>query len=97
MLRVLVPDIATYDTFYKRLIRRVDLFDVRTIFVMEELKSTTAVPLDYAFGDPTPGTRQSLSGGRPPRHRRWPARGPWASPETQSWESRRQPTPRRSP
>ena len=62
MLRVLVPDIATYDTFYKRLIRRVDLFDVRTIFVMEELKSTTAVPLDYAFGDPTPGTRQSLSG-----------------------------------
>ncbi|MFT6549486.1 MAG: Lrp/AsnC family transcriptional regulator, partial [Acidimicrobiales bacterium] len=39
------------DAFYKRLIRRVDLSDVRTIFVMEELKSTTAVPLDYAFGD----------------------------------------------
>ena len=49
MLRVLVPDIAAYDAFYKRLIRRVDLFDVRTIFVMEELKYTTAVPLDYAF------------------------------------------------
>jgi Lrp/AsnC family transcriptional regulator len=54
MLRVLVPDIATYDAFYKRLIRRIDLFDVRTIFVMEELKSTTAVPLDYAFGDRAP-------------------------------------------
>ena len=50
MLRVLVPDIAAYDAFYKRLIRRVDLFDVSTIFVMEELKYTTAVPLDYAFG-----------------------------------------------
>ena len=62
MLRVLVPDIATYDAFYKRLIRRVDLFDVRTIFVMEELKSTTAVPLDYVFGDRTPEVRRSLSG-----------------------------------
>jgi len=57
MLRVLVPDISTYDAFYKRLIRRVDLSDVRTIFVMEELKFTTAVPLDYAFGDRTPATR----------------------------------------
>ena len=62
MLRVLVPDIATYDAFYKRLIRRVDLFDVRTIFVMEELKFTTAVPLDYVFGGRTPGVRRSLSG-----------------------------------
>ena len=58
LLRVVVPDIEAFDAFYKRLIRRVDLFDVRTIFVMEELKSTTAVPLDYAFGDRTPGVRQ---------------------------------------
>jgi Lrp/AsnC family transcriptional regulator len=48
MLRVVVPDIAAYDAFYKRLIQRVDLTDVRSIFVMEELKSTTALPLDYA-------------------------------------------------
>jgi Lrp/AsnC family transcriptional regulator len=48
VLRVLVPDIAAYDDFYKRLIEKVDLYDVRTVFVMEEMKRTTAVPLDYA-------------------------------------------------
>ncbi|MFK7917962.1 MAG: Lrp/AsnC family transcriptional regulator [Ilumatobacter sp.] len=47
LLKVLVPDIATYDVFYKRLIDAIDLYDVRTIFVMEELKRTTALPLDY--------------------------------------------------
>ena len=47
MLRVVVPDIAAYDSFYKRLIQRVDLSDVRSIFVMEELKHTTALPLEY--------------------------------------------------
>ena len=48
MLRVVVPDMNSYDDFYKRLIERVALFDVRTIFEMEELKRTTALPLDYA-------------------------------------------------
>ena len=46
-LKVLVPSIGTYDAFYKRLIAAVDLYDVRTIFVMEEIKHTTALPLDY--------------------------------------------------
>ncbi len=46
MLRVLVRDIAAYDDFYKRMTRRVDFSGFRSIFVMEELKSTTAVPLD---------------------------------------------------
>ena len=46
-LKVLVPSIAAYDRFYKRLIASVDLFDVRSIFSMEELKHTTALPLDY--------------------------------------------------
>ena len=48
MLRVIVPDIRTYDSFYKRLINRVSLYDVRTIFEMESLKKTTVLPLDYA-------------------------------------------------
>ncbi len=48
MLRVVVPDMKSYDDFYKRLIERVALYDVRTIFEMEELKRTTALPLDYA-------------------------------------------------
>lgn len=47
-LKVMVPSIAAYDAFYKRLIAAVDLYDVRSIFSMEELKRTTALPLDYA-------------------------------------------------
>lgn len=46
-LKVMVPSIAQYDAFYKRLIASVDLYDVRSIFSMEELKRTTALPLDY--------------------------------------------------
>jgi Lrp/AsnC family transcriptional regulator len=48
LLRVVVPDIAAYDAVYKRLIRSIDLSDVSTSFAMEELKFTTALPLDYA-------------------------------------------------
>ena len=48
LLRVVAPDIATYDQIYKRLIREVDLSDVSSSFAMEELKFTTALPLDYA-------------------------------------------------
>lgn len=48
VLKVVVPDISEYDRFYKRLITRVDLYDVRSTFVMEELKHTTALPLHYA-------------------------------------------------
>lgn len=46
-LKVMVPSISEYDAFYKRLISAVDLYDVRSIFVMEELKHTTALPLEY--------------------------------------------------
>jgi Lrp/AsnC family transcriptional regulator len=46
-LKVMVPSISAYDAFYKRLVDAVDLYDVRTIFVMEEIKHTTALPLDY--------------------------------------------------
>lgn len=48
LLKVVVPDIAGYDTVYKRLIALAELSDVSASFVMEEIKSTTAVPLDYA-------------------------------------------------
>ena len=48
LLRVVVPDIRTYDTVYKRLIEAVPLSDVSSSFAMEELKFTTALPLDYA-------------------------------------------------
>lgn len=48
LLRVVVPDIAAYDAVYKRLIGVVELADVSSSFAMEELKFTTALPLDYA-------------------------------------------------
>ena len=47
MLRVVVPSIDAYDQLYKRLIESVDLYDVRTIFVMEKIRQTTALPLHY--------------------------------------------------
>ena len=50
LLRVVVPDIAAYDGVYKRLIGKIDLFDVSSSFAMEEIKSTTALPLAYARG-----------------------------------------------
>ena len=48
LLKVVVPDIAGYDAVYKRLIKAVELQDVSSSFAMEVLKSTTALPLDYA-------------------------------------------------
>jgi len=46
LLKVVVPDIHGYDLVYKKLIRIVELFDVSSSFAMEELKYTTALPLD---------------------------------------------------
>jgi Lrp/AsnC family transcriptional regulator len=45
MLRVVVPDIAGYDAFYKRLIAAVPLKNVTSRFAMEKIKSTTALPV----------------------------------------------------
>jgi len=45
LLRVVVPDMATYDTFYRKLIANVQLTDVSSSFAMEEIKYTTALPL----------------------------------------------------
>jgi Lrp/AsnC family transcriptional regulator len=45
MLRVVVPDIAGYDAFYKKLIAAVPLKNVTSRFAMEKIKSTTALPV----------------------------------------------------
>ena len=45
MLRVVVADIAGYDTFYKKLIAAVPLKNVTSRFAMERIKSTTALPI----------------------------------------------------
>lgn len=52
LLRVVVPDIAAYDAFYKRLISKVALSDVSSSFAMGQIKYTTALPLEYLPGTP---------------------------------------------
>ncbi len=46
LLKVVVPDIAGFDLVYKKLIQVAELFDVSSSFAMEEIKYTTALPLD---------------------------------------------------
>ncbi len=48
ILKARVPDVAAYDRLYKRLIARIDMVDVSASFVMEQLKETTELPLDFA-------------------------------------------------
>lgn len=48
LLKVVVPDIAAYDQFYRKLISQIELFDVTSSFAMEQIKLTTALPLRYA-------------------------------------------------
>ena len=48
LMRVVVPDIAAYDTFYKKLIARVEISKVSSAFAMEQIKNTTALPLAFA-------------------------------------------------
>lgn len=47
LLRVVVPDIAAYDNFYKKLISKIEIRDVSSSFAMEQIKYTTELPLDY--------------------------------------------------
>ena len=47
LLYARVPDMAAYDGLYKRLIEAVELNDVSSSFVMEEIKNTTRLPLGY--------------------------------------------------
>jgi Lrp/AsnC family transcriptional regulator len=46
LLKVVCHDIADYDRIYKRLIKVAPLGDVSSTFAMEQLKSTTELPLD---------------------------------------------------
>ena len=48
LLKVVVPTIEAFDAVYKRLIERIDIFEVSSYFAMEEIKNSTELPLDYA-------------------------------------------------
>ena len=45
MLKVIVPDMAAFDAFYKGLIGTVALTEVTSYFTMETIKETTALPI----------------------------------------------------
>jgi Lrp/AsnC family transcriptional regulator len=51
LLRIVVPDIGGYDAVYKKMISAVEMFDVSASFVLETIKSTTTLPLDYLLLD----------------------------------------------
>jgi Lrp/AsnC family transcriptional regulator len=46
LLRVVVRDMKAYDRFYQKLIEKVDISDVSSNFSMEQIKYTTAIPLE---------------------------------------------------
>ncbi|MHA3914641.1 Lrp/AsnC family transcriptional regulator [Halovulum sp. GXIMD14793] len=46
ILKVRVPNARAYDDFYRALIKEVSIFNVTSTLSMEEIKSTTALPLD---------------------------------------------------
>ncbi|MBL4602264.1 MAG: Lrp/AsnC family transcriptional regulator [Emcibacteraceae bacterium] len=47
-LKILVPNMVEYDRVYQEIISKIDnLYDVSSSFVMEEIKSTTKLPLNY--------------------------------------------------
>lgn len=47
LLKVQVTDMASFDHFYKRFIAGIDLLDVTSSFAMENLKYSTAMPLNH--------------------------------------------------
>ncbi|MFD2238096.1 Lrp/AsnC family transcriptional regulator [Aureimonas populi] len=47
ILKVLVPDVASFDNVYKRMIEKLDFTHINSAISMEELKFTTAVPTIY--------------------------------------------------
>jgi Lrp/AsnC family transcriptional regulator len=47
ILQARLPDVAAYDRLYKKLTARLELSDVSASFVMEEIKSVTALPLTF--------------------------------------------------
>jgi Lrp/AsnC family transcriptional regulator len=50
MLRVVVPDMAAYDLFYKRLIAAIPLKNVSSRFAMERVKASTVLPIGHLAG-----------------------------------------------
>ena len=59
LLKVVTTDIGGYDRFYKKLIQAVPLSGVSSAFSMEQIKSTSALPLDLVAFGTAPGTTKT--------------------------------------
>ena len=46
ILKVRVPNARAYDAFYRALIKEVSIFNVTSVLSMEEIKNTTALPVE---------------------------------------------------
>ena len=64
LLRVVVPDIGAYDAFYKKLISRIEISKVSSAFAMDQIKYTTALPLDFALGHPKRDAERTAASNR---------------------------------
>ncbi|MCG8625158.1 MAG: Lrp/AsnC family transcriptional regulator [Proteobacteria bacterium] len=78
LLRVVVPDIESYDAFYKKLIAQVKLSDVSSSFAMEQIKYTTMLPISLPHAniasDDLPDGKKLASMGN--KHKPKPAKFP---------------------
>lgn len=45
LVRIVVPDIPAYDALYKNIIGKIALTDMTSMFAMEQMKYTTALPV----------------------------------------------------
>jgi Lrp/AsnC family transcriptional regulator len=52
VLKVVVPHMAAYDAFYKRLIETVPVKNVTSRFALERIKSTTAYAVEFGGAEP---------------------------------------------
>jgi len=50
ILKVRVPNARAYDAFYRALIKEVSIFNVTSVLSMEEIKHTTALPVEMVAG-----------------------------------------------
>lgn len=48
ILKVVLPRVEHYDVVYRRLVKRIELFDVSAFISMEMLKSGESLPVDHA-------------------------------------------------
>jgi Lrp/AsnC family transcriptional regulator len=48
LLKIVLPDVEHYDQIYKKLVSKLEFFDISAYISMEQLKSTSAIPTSYA-------------------------------------------------